>query len=144
MNTIKITIQETLALRGAFLALDGIDLQSQSNGQPVTVRQNFKFPAQGVRRKIVRNLRLLETEYKDFLAARDALIREVSGGEQVQAAQLGEFNKRMAALLNETVDLNLEPLSEDELNLDENEIPSTTAALILATLAVTPAAAAQS
>ena len=52
-------------------------------------------------------------------------------GEQVPAGQVALFTKRLEELLREDAEIALTPLAEDDLNLDDNEIPHAALAVLL-------------
>ncbi len=127
----KITLQNIVNLRAHLSALDGVNIPTQSNGQTVLVHHPFIFKA-GVRRKIVRNIRLVDGAYKEFNATRDGIIREFAeGGDTVPAEKIADFRKKEAELLAEEIELPLEPISETDLDLDTNQIKSLAACCIL-------------
>jgi hypothetical protein len=127
----KLTYKEILTLRAALLSLDGLDQSVEVKGGAQIIKKPFKF-AGATRLKIARNLRAAEAAFEDYDAARVGLVREISdGGEQVPEAKVGEFSRRLADLLQEEVEAPVAPFAEDELNLDDNEIPHGALAVLL-------------
>jgi hypothetical protein len=127
----KLTYQNILILRAALLALDGLDQPVEVRGQLQLVKKPFTFSGRA-RLKIARNLRAVEAAFQDYDAARIGLVRELAGGaDQVPDALLAKFHALHADLLQEHVDVSLTPLIEDELNLDDNQIPHSVLSILL-------------
>jgi hypothetical protein len=134
----KITTQSALTLRAALPALDGLDKAVEVNGKTALVKKPFKFSGK-TRLKIARNLRACEQVFLDYDAARAGLVRELAdGGESVPAEKLSQFHQQHAALLQEPQEVALTPLREEDLNLDDNEIPHAVVAVILTHLIEDP------
>ena len=132
----KLSNKQILQLRAALLALDGIDKAVEVKGQdkPVLIRKPFSFSGK-TRLKIARNLRAIETAFEDYDAARIGLVREYSDdGRQVSPENLPEFTRKIEELLDEAEDIALTPLDEDELNLDDNDIPHAALAVLIGCL----------
>jgi hypothetical protein len=127
----KLTYKSVLNLRGALTTLDGLDKSVEVRGQAQLIKKPFKFAGK-TRLKIARNLRATEAAFEDYDAARVGLVREISdGADQVPAEKIPEFSKKLADLLAEETDVALAPLTEAELNLDDNEIPHGALAMLL-------------
>jgi hypothetical protein len=127
----KLTYKSVLNLRGALTTLDGLDKSVEVRGQAQLIKKPFKFAGK-TRLKIARNLRATEAAFEDYDAARVGLVREISdGADQVRAEKIPEFSKKLADLLAEETDVALAPLTEAELNLDDNEIPHGALAMLL-------------
>jgi hypothetical protein len=127
----KLTYKSVLNLRGALTTLDGLDKSVEVRGQAQLIKKPFKFAGK-TRLKIARNLRATEAAFEDYDAARVGLVREISdGADQVPAEKIPEFSKKLADLLAEETDVVLAPLTEAELNLDDNEIPHGALAMLL-------------
>jgi hypothetical protein len=119
----KLTYKSVLNLRGALTTLDGLDKSVEVRGQAQLIKKPFK---------IARNLRATAAAFEDYDAARVGLVREISdGADQVPAEKIPEFSKKLADLLAEETDVALAPLTEAELNLDDNEIPHGALAMLL-------------
>ena len=130
----KMTTQSALILRAALPALDGLDKAVDVNGKTTLVKKPFKFSGK-TRLKIARNLRACEQVFLDYDAARTGLVRELAdGGESVPTEKLSQFHGQHAALLQEPQEVALTPLREEDLNLDDNEIPHVVVAVMLAHL----------
>lgn len=127
----KLTYKSILQLRAALAALDGLDHAVDVRGQTQLIKKPFKFSGRA-RLKIARNLRAVAAAFEDYDAARVGLVREVAGGaDQVPAEKVPEFTKRLQELLNDECEVALTPLTEPELNLDDNEIPHGALAVLL-------------
>ncbi|HTB63877.1 MAG TPA: hypothetical protein VK737_09830 [Opitutales bacterium] len=127
----KLTNKSVLQLRAALLSLDGLDKSVEVKGQTQLIKKPFKLDGK-TRLKIARNLRATETAFEDYDSARVGLVREFSAdGQQVAPDKLPEFTQRLEDLLADEADLALAPLAEDDLNLDDNEIPHAALASIL-------------
>jgi hypothetical protein len=127
----KLNYKSILQLRAALAALDGLDQAVEVRGQAQIIKQPFKYSGR-TRLKIARNLRAVEAAFEDYDAARVGLVREIAGGaDQVPAGKVPEFTKRLQDLLNEECEVALTPLTEPELNLDDNEIPHGALAVLL-------------
>jgi hypothetical protein len=127
----KLKTQNMLNLRLALLALDGLTRAVEVNGKTELVKKPFKLSGT-VRKKIARNLRVLQPLYDDYDHARVALIRELAdGGESVPEEKMPQFNVQHEAMLAEIEDITLTPLSDDDLNLEQNEIPHLAVAIML-------------
>ncbi len=127
----KINYQNVLTLRAALTALDGIDQPVEVRGQLQLVKKPFTFSGR-CRLKIARNLRAVEEAFRDYDAARIGLVRELaSGAEKVPDELLPRFHALHFDLLQEDIDVPLTPLTEDELSLDDNQIPHSVLAVLL-------------
>jgi len=127
----KLTYKEILTLRAALLSLDGLDKSVEIKGVAQIIKKPFKFAGK-TRLKIARNLRACEAGFEDYDAARVGLVREISdGGDEVAPEKVGEFSRKLGELLAEEVEATLTPLTEIELNLDDNEIPHGALAVLL-------------
>jgi hypothetical protein len=127
----KLTYQNILILRAALLVLDGLDQPVEIRGQVQLIKKPFTFSGR-TRLKIARNLRAVETTFQDYDAARIGLVRELAAGaDQVPNELLSRFHALHADLLQEQAEVSLAMLSEDELNLDDNQIPHGALAVLL-------------
>jgi hypothetical protein len=127
----KISYQNILMLRAALLALDGLEQPVEVRGQLQLVKKPFTFSGRA-RLKIARNLRAVEAAFQDYDTARIGLVRELAcGADQVPNELLPRFHALHADLLQEQADVPLIPLAEDELNLDDNQIPHGALAVFL-------------
>ena len=127
----KLTYKSILNLRAALVALEGVDKSVEVKGQTQLIRKPFKFGGK-TRLKIARNLRAAEAAFEDYDAARVGLVREVSeGGDEVPKEKLTEFSHKLTELLAEEIEAALAPLNEEELNLNDNEIPHAALAVLL-------------
>ena len=127
----QLTYQNVLILRAALLTLDGLDQPVEVRGQLQLVKKPFTFSGR-CRLKIARNLRAVEAAFQDYDAARIGLVRELAdGADQVPDGLLPKFHALHADLLQEQADVPLTPLADDELNLDDNQIPHGVLAILL-------------
>jgi len=130
----KLTYKNTLLLRQALNALEGRDKAIEVKGETHLVRKPFKFAGK-TRLKIARNLRACEAAFEDYDAARVGLVRELAdGGDRVPEDKVAAFNNRHEELLQEPAEVALTPLAEEDLNLDDNDIPHGALAVLLAHL----------
>lgn len=127
----QLTYKNVVILRHALQSLDGREKSVEAKGQTQVILKPFKFSGKA-RLKIARNLRAVETAFEEYDTARIGLVRELAGGEdKVPDAKLPEFNRCHEELLRETTDVSLTPLTDAELNLDDNDIPHGALAVLL-------------
>lgn len=129
----KLPYRQIILLRAALASLDGVEKSVEVRGQTITVKEPFKFPANGTRIKIARNLRLLREACDDFEEARMGLIKEICGEvDVVPPEKIHSIHKRISELeTQESSELPLIVFTENELNADANRIQPTALDLIL-------------
>jgi len=127
----KLTTKKIINLRAALLALDGLDKAVEVNGKTALIKKPFKLAGR-TRLKIARGLRELEPIATDYDEARVALVRELSGGgDDVPAELRAEFFAQINPMLAVEHELRLPAFTDDEFNLEANEIPHGALALLL-------------
>lgn len=128
----KLRMNDAIVLQNALAAIDSRnDIITEDGGKQRQVSRPCSFAA-GTRMKIARNLRALTTLIGDFHEERNALIRSLaSGANEVPADKLAEFGKQSQELLEQDHDLELQEVSEADLNIDQNQISSATLAVLL-------------
>lgn len=150
MTTLK--VKDVFELRNALLQLDGTDkevpVQGQLGqpGQLKVVKKPYKFVGK-VRLKIARNLNALneaaersEGKRDEINMAHKKVIEEIKCTLQttpgldvarVQGAAIADYQKKFGEVMKEEVPVDLQSITEDELNLDANDIPHQALAEVL-------------
>jgi hypothetical protein len=127
----KLSYKNVLVLRNALNSLEGREQAVEAKDGTHLVRRPFKFAGK-TRLKIARDLRACEGAFEEYDAARVGLVRELAGGgEKVPEGKLAEFTQRHEELLKEEAEVALAPLTEAELNLDDNDVPHWALAVLL-------------
>lgn len=128
------TLQE---LQQALIGLDeGYNaVVDAGDGRKASARVPFVFGGI-VRLDIARNLGVLRRALQDYTAARDALIREISGGRnRIDAKQSPEQAQRFMdehkKLADTEVPVDLKPFTAEALNLEDNPVPARVLDLLL-------------
>ena len=120
----KMKLQQVRNLATAFSMLDG----SAKVINNEKVLEPYVFSAKA-RWNIVKNLRILNVFVTDFNNARDALIKQISNGnneiDSKNQEQMAEYLNGLSEINLQEVEVNgILPIKLEELNLDKNQIPS--------------------
>lgn len=127
----KLTVREAMNALAGLGALDGTQrVVKEGAAERVVVEPNkldgpFRFT-------LARNIHKLRAVSEAHDTARNALIKELSGGgEKVPDERLVEFGDRYKAILEMTEDVALTKITEADLKLDVNPIAATTLSLLV-------------
>jgi hypothetical protein len=134
-------IRDALMLAQALQALDGNMKIVKDGGQDKAIRVPYEFSG-NVRFAIAKNINAIAPVNRTFSDARNALVRQFSGGkEEVPAAAMPGFDAAVAELLDRDEEIETSPLSQLDLNLDKNPIPPSVVAGLMPLLEVPSASA---
>lgn len=132
MATTKLKLIEAKAIYDA--------LQELVKGQPAVADAKVFLPfrLKAARWKVVKNIAALEPLVQLINTTRDNLIIEISGGgnkiEETDTEKITQFRAELGKVINQDVEVDISKISEQELNLDENEIPFSILAVIYGVL----------
>lgn len=131
-NAITLKIKDITSLYGALSSLDGEQkvVEGAEGALSKIVIVPYKFGGKA-RWAIVKNLGILKRYVDDFGKSRDALINELSSGagliQEDDHQTIAKLNQGLTEILETEQEVSgLLKLSEDSLNLDQNQIPVTT------------------
>lgn len=124
MISIKLPLTTILNIHGALSQLDGYERVIDDGGKPRIIKEPYRFGEAVF--ALAKLRRVVREHVQDYTEARDNLIREISGGVQIDEEnvdQLNRFTESTGKLLKREVDIELVKLTRAELNLTKNPIP---------------------
>lgn len=127
-KTIKIDMQKVLGALSALRGLEGYDDLDKSGGK---VRRVFKFKSGLVSRKIVKTMKALSNKAEESDQVRKQLVKEHSpdGSEEIDEEknprEFEAFKKAYIETLLQKEEVEIFPISFDDLDLEKNPIPVT-------------------
>lgn len=132
----KIPTRVAVEIANGLAGLDGRNISAKDNNVERVISAPYKFS--GTLRKIIfRNLARLRVEIEVHNNASQALFRSISGGREMmdekdpaQAALLATYHAQLRDLLNEEVEVELQPIFLSALDLDKNDIPGSILAML--------------
>lgn len=120
----KLSMEKMIAARSALVALDGYDKIIKDGERDRAVRELYKLGG-GLRLLIAKNINLLDKEIDPFQRARNTLVMEhADASGSVPPDKRAEFVKQERELLDAEYDVDVVPIKDDELKLDQNPIPA--------------------
>lgn len=123
-------LNDALNCLAALSALDGRRRVVKDGGEEKIVFEPYTFTG-ATRMAIARNIASLQAEQKSYEEARNGLIKQMSGGgDTVPSDKVTEFTQEVEKLLYSD-SISLKSISESDLNLTVNPIPSSVIAALL-------------
>lgn len=133
MEKLKLKVIDIRNLHAGLSALDGFEKAIEKEGKTVSIREFYVFSAK-TRWNISKNLRIVNQFVTTFNETRDGLIKQISGGAQIDDTNKEHFSKFLEGIKqidNQEEEVSgLLKLSFEDLNLEKNQIPSTVLALL--------------